>query len=71
MKGSFLSARIQQFCPLTGATWIGDIYVASRPLLQPEVRENQASLKPLDVNDEFLQGVKRGGCRRAHRSPEL
>jgi hypothetical protein len=39
------------------------------PLLQPEMREQQASLKPVDVTDQFLQGVGHGGCRRVHQSP--
>jgi hypothetical protein len=38
---------------LTGAARIGDIYT-DRPLLQPEMREKQASLKPVDVTDEFV-----------------
>jgi hypothetical protein len=45
------------------------IYTLIGPLLQPETREKQASLKPVDVTDEFLQGVGHGGCRRVHRGP--
>jgi len=36
---------------LTSAARIGDIY-ARRPLLQPEMREKQTSLKPVDVTEE-------------------
>jgi hypothetical protein len=39
------------------------------PLLRPEICEKQASLKPVDVTDEFLWGVRHGGCRRVHRNP--
>jgi len=39
---------------LTGATRIGDIYIADGRLLLPEMGKEQASLKPVDVADEFL-----------------
>jgi hypothetical protein len=39
---------------LTGAARIGDIYILIGPLLQPEMRDKQASLKPVDVTDELL-----------------
>jgi hypothetical protein len=32
------------------------------PCSQPEMREEQASLKPVDAIEKFLPGVGHGGC---------
>jgi hypothetical protein len=45
------------------------IYKADRPLLQPDVDENQTSLDPVELTAELVQGIGHGDRRKAYRGP--
>jgi hypothetical protein len=47
------------------------IYIAERPLLQPEMREKQASLKPVDVTTSSSRAWDMAGADEYIEVPGL